>query len=102
MLSLRKGGATRKVRQARYKSGEARWLRLCKLALKNQGRRVVYAGISPHTSFSAALYSPAAGELRTIQGMLGDVGLKKPLGASLVLVQAVDRPSRSARFAFIK
>ncbi len=62
---------------------------------------MVYAGILPHTSFGAALRLPSKGELKVTQGMLG-VGLKKPLGTSQVLAQAVDRPGRSAKFVFIE
>ncbi len=40
-----RGRKTRKVRAARAASGRARWSRLCKLGLKNQGTRLMYAGI---------------------------------------------------------
>ena len=45
-ISVR-GKKNRKVRAARAASGRARWRRLCKLGLKNQGTRLVYAGILP-------------------------------------------------------
>ena len=62
----------------------------------------MYAGILPHTTFGAALHAPAKADVTTAQIMMGGVGLKKPLGASCNLVQAVDRPGRSARFVYIK
>ncbi len=92
----------RKVRAARAASARVRWRRLCKLGLKNQGARLVYAGILPHTTFGAALQAPAKSDVASAQIMMGGVGLKKPLGTSCILVQAVDRPGRSAKFVYIK
>ena len=97
-----RGKKNRKVRAARAASGRARWRRLCKLGLKNQGTRLVYAGILPHSTFGAALHAPAKADIVTAQLMMGGVGLKKPLGTSCNLVQAVDRPGRAAKFVYIK
>jgi hypothetical protein len=72
------------------------------LDLRNHGARMVYAAVLPHTSFGFALYSPSKWELQVTQGMLGGAGLKKPLGASQVLAQAVDSLRRSAKFVSIK
>ncbi len=63
------GEKIRKVRQAW--SGSQRWRKLCKLGLRSQLARLVYAGILLHASFGAAVCSPSKGELKVIQGMLG-------------------------------
>ena len=97
-----RGKKNRKVRAARAASGRARWRRLCKLGLKNQGTRLVYAGILPHSTFGAALHAPAKSDVAAAQLMMGGVGLKRPLGTSCNLVQAVDKPGRAAKFVYIK
>ena len=48
------------------------------------------------------MHASAKADVATAQVMMGGVGLKKPLGTSCNLVQAVDRPGRSAKFVYIK
>ena len=72
------------------------------MGLRNQGTRLVYAGVLPHTTFGAALHAPSKSDLVGMQRMMSGVGLKKPLGTSVSLVQAVDKPGRAATFLYLK
>ncbi len=62
-----RGKKNRKVRNARIMSGKGRWAKLCKMGLKNQGTRLVYAGILPPSTFGAALHAPSKTDLATLQ-----------------------------------
>jgi hypothetical protein len=65
-----RGKKNRKARMARQVSGKARWKKMCKMGLQNQGTRLVCAGILPHTTFGAALHAPSKADLAGIQCMI--------------------------------
>ena len=48
------------------------------------------------------MHAPAKSDVAAAQIMWSGVGLKRPLGTSCDLVQAVDKPGRAAKFVFIK